>query len=75
MKNTFRYDILLKSETCDMKTKYFVLAGIAGFVAAVWFFSYHRGIIGIKSNENTKKQTGKAEKHIRGTMNKSKLAL
>jgi|GEM_PF-5277130 len=58
-----------------MKTKYMVLAAIAGLTAAVCFMIFRSGKKGTKAHEDIKKQTAYAEKHIRDVMNKSKLAL
>ena len=58
-----------------MKTKYLVLTGIAGLAVAACYLIFNRGNKGTRAHENIKKQTAFAEKHIRGVMNKSKLAL
>ena len=58
-----------------MKTKYLVLAGIAGLTTAVFYLGFGRRKKGTRAHENIKKQNAFAEKHIRGVMNKSKMAL
>ena len=58
-----------------MKTKYLILTGIAGLTVTAYYLIFNRGKKGTREHENIKKQTALAEKHIRGVMNKSKLAL
>ena len=70
-----RYDILIKNETSDMKTRFWAIAGPAGLAAAIYFFRFRRKTKGVRKYENIKKQIVYGEKHIRGIMKKSKHVL
>jgi hypothetical protein len=58
----------------NMKTKFLALAAFAGLAVTSYYLLFKRGKKGTRAHENIKKQTALAEKHIRGVMNKSKLA-
>ena len=57
-----------------MKTKYLILAGIVGLIAVAIYFRSRPRTEHISTYENLRKQTARAEKHIRGVMKKSKSA-
>jgi len=63
---------LLKMQTLDMKTKYVILAGIAGLIAVAVYLRSRPRTDHVSTYENLRKQSAKAEKHIRGIMKKSK---
>ena len=58
-----------------MKTKYLVVAGLAGIGAVVYYFRFRNRLKGINTYENLKKRTASGEKHLRGIMKKSKQIL
>ena len=70
-----RYDILIKDETSDMKTRFWAIAGLAGLTAAIYYFRFRRQTKAVRTYKNMKKQIAYGEKHIRGIMKKSKHAL
>ena len=58
-----------------MKTRFWVIAGLAGLATAIYYFGFRRKTKAIRKYENIKKQIVYGEKHLRDIMKKSKHVL